>query len=173
MRAFLIILTVTVWSLNAIAQDIQFSFNNGNESVYGLEDVKQMIFEGDLLNLEMLDGMVYTWNIATLANFTFDTQTGISDALADANKIKMRVFPNPTAGELEINYELQDPTKVRLTISSIDGKDVFRVFTGIRQMGAQNHKVQLTDMASGIYICRLTTDHFSVSKKIVLNQDLH
>ena len=42
------------------------------QSSYGLEDVRKITFDGDLMNLHLLDGSLYTWNVSTILNVSFN-----------------------------------------------------------------------------------------------------
>ncbi len=76
---------------------------------------------------------------------------------ADANTIPLSVFPNPTANVLNISYQLDNAGDVTIEIYDLLGKQVANYAQGFRSAEAQTEKIELSNLATGTYICRLVT----------------
>lgn len=83
-------------------------------------------------------------------------------------------YPNPFNATTVIKYELPAATKVRLVIYDLNGRQVKRFYEGLQPAG--NYQITwdgINDygqrLTSGIYLCRLETEHeVSVQKLILL-----
>jgi hypothetical protein len=79
-------------------------------------------------------------------------------------------YPNPFNPATTIRFGLPKAGRVRLDIFDITGRMIEVGLARAIDFPAGNHEVTLDgrDMASGIYICRLTVGEFTASKKLVL-----
>ncbi len=77
-------------------------------------------------------------------------------------------FPNPFNPSTMIRYSLPENTRVRLVIYDILGKQVAELVN--REEAAGNYEVKFdgSNLASGIYFYRLTTDKFTKINKMML-----
>jgi len=93
---------------------------------------------------------------------TVDTGGGIGESLANS----FSIYPNPTEGEFQLIFGLNEPRDMHIEIINILGDKVFvKDFNDI-----ENQKVNfnIADMASGIYFVTIQSEGETVSKKIVL-----
>ena len=81
-------------------------------------------------------------------------------------------YPNPFNPETVIEYNFQKSTTVTLTILNVMGRVVKTLDSGFKEAG--KHKVVWTgrdnagnEVSSGIYICHLTCNEYSVKKKML------
>ena len=51
------------------AQSIHFNFIDGTNTSYNLEDLRKITFDADVMNLHMLDGSLYAWNVSTIGHY--------------------------------------------------------------------------------------------------------
>ena len=77
-------------------------------------------------------------------------------------------FPNPFNPNTNISFSIPNLNFVTLKVYNVLGKDIETLFEGIKPAG--NHQVTFNgnNLASGIYIYKITTDSFSESKKMIL-----
>ena len=157
-------------AISTQAQQVHFNFTDGNQSSYGLQDVSQITFSGEMLNLELEDGSTYSWNINTITNFMYSgSSTGLDEALSSLNGLDINLHPNPTDGNLKLTYTLKENARLSIAIHSVDGKLVKQLFDGEQRAGEQIMDADLSDLNEGVYICRISSNDFAVSKKLLLN----
>ena len=82
------------------------------------------------------------------------------------NKNSLRLFPNPMSliNQKNLNVKLALNTSARITVYDITGKVVL-------QDNMDNTTIKLLDVAAlsyGIYMLKISTNTFSVSRKIVI-----
>ena len=73
----------------------------------------------------------------------------------EANIYDMEVFPNPTEGT--INVQMLDNRSVSYKVTNLMGQTL--------KAGKLNQEINVTDLASGIYILEVNDGHKSISKK--------
>jgi uncharacterized delta-60 repeat protein len=77
-------------------------------------------------------------------------------------------YPNPFNPSTIITFGLPKESSVKLSIYSIDGKEVVGLFNGTLSAGTYKFTLDGSNMTSGIYFYRLETADFKQTKKMVL-----
>lgn len=77
-------------------------------------------------------------------------------------------YPNPFNPSTTIKFEIPKSQKVQLILFDILGREVKTLYNDLAPAGVITIDFKADDLASGMYIYRLKTDNFSVSKKMVL-----
>ncbi|MCB1060064.1 MAG: T9SS type A sorting domain-containing protein [Calditrichaeota bacterium] len=101
--------------------------------------------------------------------FYFNQTPSASDkpAAAPGELALLQNYPNPFNGETTIEFELQTPAHATLELFDITGRWVRTLFDG-NTRGRQFVRVEMNDLASGIYIYRLRTPRQQLSSKMLL-----
>jgi hypothetical protein len=81
-------------------------------------------------------------------------------------------YPNPFNPVTSIVYEVtgNSSQRVRLAVYDMLGKEVAVLIDGNKSPGTHTATWNARGMASGVYVCRLTSENFSEGKKMVLLQ---
>ncbi len=77
-------------------------------------------------------------------------------------------YPNPFNPTTVLSYQLQVASKVNLSVYDVSGRLVAQLINGWRDAGSHEVMFDASDLASGIYIYRLTAGDFSATGKMVL-----
>lgn len=77
-------------------------------------------------------------------------------------------YPNPFNPTTTINFELPQTSNVRLSIYNILGQEVVTLVNDIVTAGSHSVNWNAVNMPSGVYIYRIESGSFSVSKKMTL-----
>ena len=149
-------------------QSIFFNYTDGASSTYALEDVRKIDFSGDLMNLHLFDGTVYSWNISSVNFYEYQPEVPllIEDWLGKANDSQVKVFPNPANGEQTVALVLAKEEQMLLQVLDATGKLVMERQLGILSKGEHSFPLGFNG-AAGQYTLVLRNDHFSVSKKLI------
>ena len=96
-------------------------------------------------------------------NMSFDLVTGMPDNAASVDKI--RIFPNPTTGEINVSIsELEHAAE--LQVLSIEGKLVEK--RSLQPSTFLNTKLDLGNQPKGVYFIRVTNGEYNHVEKVVL-----
>jgi hypothetical protein len=125
-----------------------------------------------------LVGCGFTKSNSDFDNFCVSASAGaaLSDDDAQASYhtaplpdgIELKNYPNPFNPITTIKFNLPYATQVRLDIFNILGQRVETVVDEVLQAGLHSYTWDGGQMASGIYLYRLTTDNFTSTRKMVL-----
>jgi len=77
-------------------------------------------------------------------------------------------FPNPFNPTTSISFSISELNYVSLKVYNILGRDIETLFEGIKPAGSYQVTFNGNNLASGIYIYKITTDSFTDSKKMIL-----
>jgi len=67
------------------------------------------------------------------------------------------VFPNPTAGAFSIQYGLEQPGEVSVTLYDSHGSEVLRAFEGPRGTGEHTLQLDAAQLTDGVYFYRVVS----------------
>jgi len=76
--------------------------------------------------------------------------------------------PNPFNPATTINFSLPEASQVTLTVYDVQGQVVAQLVNGWRNAGSHSAAFDGTNLASGIYVYRLTAGSFNATGKMVL-----
>ncbi len=77
-------------------------------------------------------------------------------------------YPNPFSGKTTIEFELDEPAAVRLTLWDVSGKRLAVILDQSMSAGQHRHTLSSRDLPSGTYFVRLEADNASDSHQIVV-----
>jgi beta-xylosidase len=77
-------------------------------------------------------------------------------------------YPNPFNPGTTIRYGISETGRIRLTVCDLTGREVATLFEGVRPAGMYETEFNAEGLASGIYVCRLSTGRFIENRKMML-----
>jgi hypothetical protein len=78
----------------------------------------------------------------------------------------LNVFPNPTTGAVNINYNFKNAAEATVKVTDIAGRQVYANNFGKVNAGAQTLNINLSNLAAGVYTIELNAGEVSASSKI-------
>lgn len=166
-KLFALVVLSLLMCTTSIAQSIHFNYTNGTNSSYNLQDIRKITFDADVMNLHLLDGSVYTWNVSSIGFFEYDESSiNIEDWLNKANAWDVAVYPNPTNGFLNVQFTLPKEDKILIGLYDVQGKFVLEKSLGNSAAGVHKEMLDLTHLPNGTYVCRISGEHNTITKKV-------
>jgi Secretion system C-terminal sorting domain/Cohesin domain len=89
-------------------------------------------------------------------------------SLNDLNSII--VFPNPTEGDIQIQFKIKEASDVDMSISDEVGRRVQTILKEHMPAGKYKYSANLDCLSDGIYILSVTTETESLHSKIIVNK---
>jgi hypothetical protein len=150
------------------AQSMYFSYSDGTNTSYNLEDVRKITFDADMMNLHLWDGSLYTWNVGTIGYYQyFEIPLNMQEWLNCANSWEVKVCPNPTSNSVTVHFNLPKTDEVSITLSDIQGKLILEKHIGKKETGKHQETFDLNSIPSGTYVCSISGQKNMVTKKII------
>ncbi len=85
-----------------------------------------------------------------------------------SNFVLKQNYPNPFNPETNISFELKQKSFVALKVFDLSGKEVEKLFEGVKPEGSYDVKFNGANLSSGVYFYRLESDNFTDVKKMIL-----
>lgn len=87
--------------------------------------------------------------------------------IGDNKPLELSIFPNPGRSQVDLQYQLTEPTAVSIFITDLNGKVVQKITDqNPKEPGVNSTRVDLQELASGLYIVQLITTNHRVTKKL-------
>ncbi len=113
--------------------------------------------------------VIMTWGTNVTINdqgwsfdFTVDG-VGVEETVYD----NLKVYPNPSTGMLNINFDVEKANNLKVVISNINGQIVYQENVNALN-GVYKNSIDLSDQAKGVYLLSIISDKGKTDKKIVL-----
>lgn len=127
--------------------------------------------------IKNLDPGTYYWSVQTVDNnfsgsgFAPEQTvvlTGIEEESLPSTTELFQNYPNPFNPTTNIWYTLQKSDNVNLSVFNSKGELVQNIFDGIKNRGMHSVKFDASELNSGIYFYKLTTDQTTETRKMLL-----
>ncbi len=79
----------------------------------------------------------------------------------------LAVYPNPASGYTEVKFNLNERTRVNFVLYNLIGEQVYSESSDF-QAGFVNKRLQLGNLAGGVYMLRINSENGSVTRKLVV-----
>ena len=86
---------------------------------------------------------------------------------SDPRVEKVRVYPNPVAGEFQVTYTLREPARVTVRLLDATGRELESWPVGRQGEGEQRFGRSLSDYPHGVYYLDLLTDRGRAVRKLI------
>lgn len=172
MRTLQLAILALLGSVGSVsAQDMTLNFIDGSDLVFATNDIENILFSGDLMQVNSINGDQFNTNISVLVNYTFDNLglvTG-NDDQREMVSVPLKTYPNPTFSELRITLSMPLATVKLVEVITVDGK----LIRSWPQPEQADIVWDLTDangnqVSSGVHLCRVVTTSEVYSQTIVV-----
>ena len=152
----------TVFSIPAGAEDLSF---NGDGDLFTVSESGAKYFHE---SWSMFYPFVYSIpNQTMLENIGYGLGTIINENL-HPQQYKMRVYPNPFNGKVNIEYILGESGFVDLKINNILGQQIYLDETWLNAEDMYSNKIDLSSHGSGVYLISLIINGMPYSREKII-----
>ncbi len=82
-------------------------------------------------------------------------------------QIGLHIYPNPINNQCNINYALNQKSKVSISLYDVTGRLVKNMVDESKNPGNHNNVFDITNLPQGVYFIRLSIESHSITKKVV------
>lgn len=173
MKKPLAILIVFAAATSTQGQNVHFSFTDGTQLSYPLQEIRKASFSNDTMSLHLTDGTVFSWDISTIGHYEYDELAGIHPEEQVNTLVPFSIYPNPTEGHLTVKFELVSKTTVYLEVCDQYGHILRQIELGTLPSGTHTAQWDGQDevhkrVAAGTYICRIRTPRMQMSRTFIV-----
>jgi hypothetical protein len=147
------------------AQNLVVTLNNSTIETFPIANIQSIKFGTNSMILNEFDGTVTTWNIQDINNYAFDNTSGIQDII-QSGKSDLSIFPNPSVGEVTIQFQLEEKSLITIEIIDANGNQIRQIYRGEHQ-GKESYKWD-GNVPNGVYYCRILTNNKTITKPIII-----
>ena len=98
---------------------------------------------------------------------TFDIVEGIGSHMIDFD---LGNFPNPFSDLTTIHYNINEQSKINLTVYDAMGREIEVLVNQTQQPGDYSVTMNGSDLPEGVYIYRLQSESHAVTKRMMLSK---
>jgi hypothetical protein len=168
LKSIIILGTAILFKNSLNAQSIHFNYTDGTDASYNLEDVQNINFDADLMNLQLLDGTVFTWNTSIIESFQYyESSVNVQDGLNNSKDWNVVIYPNPLYDNLTVIYNLPKEDDIIMSLVDMQGSVILQISLGIQMSGKQQQTLDVSSLPKGTYLCRIKGQQQIVTKTIV------
>jgi Secretion system C-terminal sorting domain/Metallo-peptidase family M12B Reprolysin-like len=168
----------TVWQVN-YSNGLSYSVPTVNDEPLDITIFQSTDYEQGFITISMTvtssDGRVST----SFKNITYELGGAMirdpkgsdkADKFVVSKEINSfsEIFPNPSSSTASFDYNLLEPTHLKVVLMDGLGKIVKSVIDEDKQKGYYQHKMSVSDLNSGLYFLQIVSDKQSLTKKILI-----
>lgn len=170
MKKKIFILTMLLFVVfNTKAQTINIDFTNGSSSSYNLSEVRKITFSGSDMLLVKTDGAILTWATSDISKYYYnDISTEINTVEENIKNLDVLIYPNPSEGDLKIDFQLSNNDNVNISLNSIDGRLIEKILNKNLKKGQHSINWKNNNLSSGNYFVTIETSKNTTSKKLII-----
>jgi len=94
--------------------------------------------------------------------------TDVSIATPENNNT-VSIYPNPAVDQFNLDIELAEKANVTYSVLNNLGQEVINADLGTLNAGSQNQKVNISELAQGIYVIQININNSIITKKLTVN----
>ncbi len=147
-------------------QSIYVKETNGTLTQISLTQVHKISFSGTNMVLQKNNANTVTWAISDIQKYYYDLTTKVDNSRISENP-DLLIYPNPSNGNFNINYQVKQSSNVNIYIVSMDGKTIINLLSGIKEKG--EHTIRFThNLDTGSYFVKIEINNNITTKKLII-----
>ncbi len=164
----------TVWQVD-YSNGTSYSETTTNDTPISIGVFNNNEFITISMTVTSCDGRVSTSFKSIWVDFWSQMLKKPSDSTKPSNFIVSRtantfseIFPNPTTSVASFDYNLVEPTHLKVVLIDGLGKTVKTLINEDKQVGYYQHKMEVSDLNAGVYFLQIVSDKQTVTRKILI-----
>lgn len=158
----------TVWKLNSVIIGQGVDSVTINQSILnaGINTLSVSVEDTTVLSKSSAHTTVH---ISTV-DWTINNAIVSLESISSTGRMKVQYFPNPTSDILNVKYELDKTSNVRLMMVDIKGKVLSQEYLGLKGEGKYNHQLDMRSYSNGNYILKMMINEVELIRKIIKHE---
>ena len=142
--------------------------HSGTQTSYTLSSIRKLTFPTGNMTVNKNAGSPTTYALNDIRYLNFiDLTTGVTQT-DKAKSSNIELYPNPVNDQLQISYETLNAGNVQVEIIDLQGKVLLQQ-TISSQNGTNQAIIPVSQLAKGLYVCRLQSNDKIGNIKFIKN----
>lgn len=133
------------------------------ESYYSIDGKYPLAIKGDSIYVGTETHGVWFADISEFSTAVKASNTAINESFE-----LMQNYPNPFNPSTNIQFKIPEAGKIKLSVFDYLGREIDVLADGFFTAGIHNIKFEARNLASGVYIYKLTAGKYSAANKLIL-----
>jgi len=99
----------------------------------------------------------------------YSSQVKVGQGESESFTLKQN-YPNPFNPKTSIDVELLEDSDIEVTIYNLEGEEIDKLYKGFLAKGLHKFEFNAKEFPSGVYIYKVSTPRYSLSKKMILTK---
>lgn len=82
---------------------------------------------------------------------------------------KLSVYPNPVNSAITVQYTLQKPSPVNISIYDLSGKNIYASDLGLLSSGNHSSQLEVSGFSAGIYFLKIEAGEVKMYSRVIIN----
>ena len=154
------------------AQNMYLHKTTGSIDTYPINTIRKLTFGTGTLNIVKTNSTTTIENISDVRKLTFDIVTSAEEMnQTPAEQGVIKLFPNPTNGDISIAYLLTEKSNVEIRIYDLQGRKVKEIIKNDQLAGNYEYSIDLNDengnkIQTGTYLFEVIMNGQKVTHKV-------
>lgn len=148
---------------------LHVKFSDGGESqYYPIDAISKLTYTPSSLLIHLNEGEPVEVPFTALRYYNYDTPSSVETLPVDPPIGQLRVFPNPSRGNVRIQCELHHEADIRVVIHDASGREAESLYRGRIPSGVFEQVWDTSKHPAGMYICRVMVGNQSMTQRILV-----
>jgi photosystem II stability/assembly factor-like uncharacterized protein len=107
-------------------------------------------------------------DFGTIIKIDLDFWVGTDEPEKQISKFSAAIFPNPASGIADCRFSMADSRRIILKIFDVSGREMAKVFEGMKPAGEHSIHIDVSGFDPGIYFYRISSGDQSMTGKLVV-----
>lgn len=148
------------------AQSVVVHFLNNESESTPVADIRKMRVQGSYLRIYLEEGGLLNYHLGTVARYEFDFTSHLDEQPASVSGLKL--FPNPTSGNVTATFELPHATEVQLRLIDLQGRALVTENHGWQPQGECTFEMIPPNSSPGYYLMQVITEFGTAVEPLLL-----
>lgn len=114
-------------------------------------------------------------NNSTSGDYIYNTNQSVSESngvgIEYISSIEtLRIYPNPVANELQLEFTLNESKRVNINIADIEGRNVMALYNQNESAGTINKTFDISSLSTGVYLLIIQDGSTKKVQRILVNR---
>lgn len=172
-------------SATIVGYDIEFEWTAPGKATLLGYNIYESTDMANPINADVIVGETYSYSVDGNGQYAFyftavyeegesamvgPVEASITVGITEVSEKDMNFYPNPVSDILNITYQLESASDVKVNVYTISGREVMNMEYASNKSGSQEIKVDTRNFENGVYLVQLLINDQVITKKFSVSK---